>query len=69
MESSDEGRSAQGWTLLWVVLRLMRQQWVEGSRGNALLKTHVADVLVDKEERAEAGMLYAGATETYEVFL
>lgn len=33
-----------------------------------LLKTHVADVLVDKGEQAEASVLYAGATETYEVF-
>jgi len=32
------------------------------------LKTHVADVLVDKGERAEASVLYAGATETYEAF-
>jgi tetratricopeptide (TPR) repeat protein len=55
-------------TLLRDVLRLMRQQWGEGGRSTALLKTHVADVLVDKREWAEASVLYAGATETYEAF-
>jgi hypothetical protein len=46
----------------------MRQQWGEGGRSTALLKTHLADVLVDKGEWAEASVLYAGATETYEAF-
>jgi tetratricopeptide (TPR) repeat protein len=55
-------------TLLRGVLRLMRQQWGEGGRSTALLKTHVADVLTDKGERVEASVLYAGATETYEAF-
>jgi hypothetical protein len=41
---------------------------VRGGRSIALLKRHVADVLVDKGERAEASVLYAGATETYEAF-
>lgn len=33
-----------------------------------MLKTRVADVLEDKGERAEASVLYAGPTETYEPF-
>lgn len=55
-------------TLLRDVLRLMRQQWVERGRSTALSETYVADVLMDKGERAEAGVLYTGATETYEAF-
>ena len=68
MELIDEGRSTQRWTLLRDVLRLMRQEWVERGGTTALLKTHVADVLVDKGERAKASVLYPGATETYEAF-
>jgi tetratricopeptide (TPR) repeat protein len=52
--------------LLREVLRLMRQQWGESGRSTALLKTHVADVIVDKGELSEAIQLYQGATETYE---
>jgi tetratricopeptide (TPR) repeat protein len=52
--------------LLREVLRLMRAQWGENGRSTALLKTHVADVLADKSEFAEAIVMYQGALETYE---
>jgi tetratricopeptide (TPR) repeat protein len=52
--------------LLREVLRMMEQQWGKRGRSTALLKTHVADVIVDKGELAEAIDLYEGALETYE---
>lgn len=60
------GKLDEAEELLRKVLGLFRQQWGENGRSTAMLKIHLADVLVDKKEFEEAIVLYIGAMETYE---